>query len=66
MTDPCWYAVPGATGKEVAIFDLYPNTGETAVVLAGVTNSCLDSSRERGGEEHLPYHGDRCTCQGDV
>ncbi|GJE99502.1 glycoside hydrolase family 28 protein [Phanerochaete sordida] len=26
VTDPCWYAVPGATGKEVVIFDLYPNT----------------------------------------
>ncbi|KAF9002751.1 pectin lyase-like protein [Cyathus striatus] len=26
VTDPCWYAVPGATGKEVAIFDLYPDT----------------------------------------
>ena len=27
VTDPCWYAVPGATGKEVVILDLYPNTG---------------------------------------
>ncbi|KAL5534476.1 hypothetical protein ACEPAG_938 [Sanghuangporus baumii] len=26
ISDPCWYAVPGATGKEVIIFDLYPNT----------------------------------------
>ncbi|PPQ69987.1 hypothetical protein CVT26_013275 [Gymnopilus dilepis] len=26
VTDPCWYYVPGATGKEVAIFDLYPQT----------------------------------------
>lgn len=28
VTDPCWYSVPGATGKEVIIFDLYPNTGK--------------------------------------
>ncbi|TCD67912.1 hypothetical protein EIP91_011846 [Steccherinum ochraceum] len=27
VSDPCWYAVPGATGKEVAILDLYPGTG---------------------------------------
>ncbi|KAJ3574359.1 hypothetical protein NP233_g1824 [Leucocoprinus birnbaumii] len=26
VTDPCWYAVPNATGKEVIIFDLYPGT----------------------------------------
>ncbi|GLB43691.1 putative glycosyl hydrolase 28 family protein [Lyophyllum shimeji] len=26
VSDPCWYAVPGATGHEVAIFDLYPST----------------------------------------
>ncbi|KAF9449975.1 glycoside hydrolase family 28 protein [Macrolepiota fuliginosa MF-IS2] len=26
VTDPCWYFVANATGKEVAIFDLYPNT----------------------------------------
>jgi len=26
VTDPCWYAIPGATGKEVIIFDLYPGT----------------------------------------
>ncbi|KXN83335.1 putative exopolygalacturonase C [Leucoagaricus sp. SymC.cos] len=26
VTDPCWYFVPNATGKEVAIFDLYPDT----------------------------------------
>lgn len=26
VTDPCWYAVPNATGKEVVIFDLYPDT----------------------------------------
>ncbi|KAF5332966.1 hypothetical protein D9758_018696 [Tetrapyrgos nigripes] len=32
VTDPCWYFVPGATGKEVIIFDLYPNT--TANILA--------------------------------
>ncbi|KAI5121311.1 hypothetical protein M0805_003778 [Coniferiporia weirii] len=26
VSDPCWYAVEGATGKEVIILDLYPNT----------------------------------------
>ncbi|KAI0320047.1 pectin lyase-like protein [Amylostereum chailletii] len=26
VSDPCWYAVPGATDKEVAILDLYPDT----------------------------------------
>jgi len=31
VTDPCWYAVSGATGKEVAIFDLYPNTAVNVV-----------------------------------
>jgi hypothetical protein len=27
VSDPCWYAVTNATGKEVVIFDLYPNSG---------------------------------------
>lgn len=27
-SDPCWYYVANATGKEIIIFDLYPNTGE--------------------------------------
>ncbi|KAF9473888.1 pectin lyase-like protein [Pholiota conissans] len=31
VSDPCWYFVPGATGKEVAIFDLYPNTAVNVV-----------------------------------
>ncbi|KDQ20171.1 glycoside hydrolase family 28 protein [Botryobasidium botryosum FD-172 SS1] len=26
ISDPCWYYVEGATGKEVIIFDLYPGT----------------------------------------
>lgn len=26
VSDPCWYSVANATGKEVAILDLYPNT----------------------------------------
>lgn len=26
ISDPCWYAVPNATGKEVVIFDLFPDT----------------------------------------
>ncbi|KAH7096853.1 pectin lyase-like protein [Auriculariales sp. MPI-PUGE-AT-0066] len=26
VSDPCWYAVANATGKEIAIFDLYTNT----------------------------------------
>ncbi|KAI0640152.1 pectin lyase fold/virulence factor [Trametes polyzona] len=32
VSDPCWYAVEGATGKEVAILDLYPNTATNIVV----------------------------------
>ncbi|KAK7695255.1 hypothetical protein QCA50_002445 [Cerrena zonata] len=31
VSDPCWYAVPEATGKEVAIFDLYPGTATNIV-----------------------------------
>ncbi|KAM5539945.1 hypothetical protein V8D89_006448 [Ganoderma adspersum] len=31
VTDPCWYSVPGATGKEVIIFDLYPDTATNIV-----------------------------------
>ncbi|PFH47780.1 glycoside hydrolase family 28 protein [Amanita thiersii Skay4041] len=31
VTDPCWYAVPGATGKEVAILDLYPDTASNVI-----------------------------------
>ncbi|THV04601.1 pectin lyase-like protein [Dendrothele bispora CBS 962.96] len=31
VSDPCWYAVPGATGKEVIIFDLYPGTATNVV-----------------------------------
>ncbi|KAF7436008.1 hypothetical protein PC9H_002834 [Pleurotus ostreatus] len=31
VTDPCWYDVPGATGREVAIFDLYPDTAVNVV-----------------------------------
>ena len=31
VSDPCWYAVPGATGKEVIIFDLYPGTATDIV-----------------------------------
>lgn len=31
VSDPCWYAVPGATGKEVAILDLYPGTATNVV-----------------------------------
>ncbi|ESK92386.1 glycoside hydrolase family 28 protein [Moniliophthora roreri MCA 2997] len=27
ISDPCWYNVSGATGKEVAIFDLYRGSG---------------------------------------
>ncbi|PIL31273.1 hypothetical protein GSI_05971 [Ganoderma sinense ZZ0214-1] len=33
VTDPCWYAVPGATGEEVIIFDLYPDTARHAVLV---------------------------------
>ncbi|KAG6818284.1 hypothetical protein H0H93_006287 [Arthromyces matolae] len=27
VSDPCWYYVANATGREVVIFDLYPDTG---------------------------------------
>lgn len=40
ITDPCWYAVPGATGKEVAILDLYPNTGEDYPELGDERANC--------------------------
>jgi hypothetical protein len=28
ISDPCWYNVTGATGKEVIILDLYEGTGK--------------------------------------
>jgi len=31
VSDPCWFAVANATGREVAIFDLYPNTTSNIV-----------------------------------
>jgi len=31
VTDPCWYFVAGATGREVAILDLYPGTATNIV-----------------------------------
>jgi len=31
ISDPCWYFVPGATGKEIAIFDLYPDTASNII-----------------------------------
>ncbi|KAI9566394.1 hypothetical protein HD554DRAFT_2206070 [Boletus coccyginus] len=31
ISDPCWYDVPGATGREVVIFDLYPGTATNIV-----------------------------------
>ncbi|KAF8586264.1 glycoside hydrolase family 28 protein [Ramaria rubella] len=41
ISDPCWYAVPGATGKEVVIFDLFPGTATNIVAknLAVVTET---------------------------
>ncbi|KAK7051487.1 hypothetical protein VNI00_004461 [Paramarasmius palmivorus] len=32
VSDPCWYDVPGATGKEVVIYDLYPETAKNIKV----------------------------------
>jgi polygalacturonase len=32
ITDPCWYYVSGATGREGVIFDLYPDTATNIVV----------------------------------
>ncbi|KAJ3512545.1 hypothetical protein NMY22_g15304 [Coprinellus aureogranulatus] len=31
ISDPCWYYVEGATGKEAIIFDLYPDTAKNIV-----------------------------------
>ncbi|KAJ7239762.1 pectin lyase-like protein [Mycena haematopus] len=31
ISDPCWYFVPNATGREVAILDLYPGTATNVV-----------------------------------
>ena len=31
ISDPCWYYVEGATGREAIIFDLYPDTGELSM-----------------------------------
>lgn len=31
ISDPCWYYVPGATGEESIIFDLYPGTATNVV-----------------------------------
>ncbi|KAG6834862.1 hypothetical protein H0H93_006850 [Arthromyces matolae] len=31
VSDPCWYYVANATGREVIIFDLYPNTATNIV-----------------------------------
>jgi galacturan 1,4-alpha-galacturonidase len=31
ITDPCWYAVSNATGHEVIIYDLYPDTASNIV-----------------------------------
>ncbi|KAG6827103.1 hypothetical protein H0H92_013215 [Tricholoma furcatifolium] len=31
VSDPCWYYVANATGREVVIFDLYPNTTSNIV-----------------------------------
>ncbi|KAG2032978.1 pectin lyase-like protein [Suillus americanus] len=32
VTDPCWYYVSGATGKEAVILDLFPDTATNIVV----------------------------------
>ncbi|KAH7926860.1 glycoside hydrolase family 28 protein [Leucogyrophana mollusca] len=56
VSDPCWFYVPGATGKEVVIFDLYPATAtnivaknifartETGAPVAAMCNSTTISS----------------------
>jgi hypothetical protein len=31
VSDPCWYFVANATGREVAILDLYPGTASNVV-----------------------------------
>ncbi|KAF8079271.1 pectin lyase-like protein [Lyophyllum atratum] len=41
VTDPCWYYVEGATGHEVAILDLYPDTASNIIAkdIAAVTKT---------------------------
>ncbi|OJA14438.1 hypothetical protein AZE42_08178 [Rhizopogon vesiculosus] len=43
ITDPCWYYVSGATGKEVTILDLYPGTA-TGIVAKGLSASTLSGA----------------------
>jgi hypothetical protein len=66
VTDPCWYAVPNATGKEVVIFDVSPGTDqnllakhiiaktETGAPVAAMCNSSAVSHRSVFAK---PYHG---------
>ncbi|KAG0697728.1 glycoside hydrolase family 28 protein [Suillus ampliporus] len=44
VTDPCWYYVSGATGKEVVIFDLYPDTTTNIVVKNLVASTLTGAS----------------------
>ncbi|KAJ7511789.1 pectin lyase fold/virulence factor [Mycena galericulata] len=44
VTDPCWYFVPNATGREVVILDLYPGTATD--VLAKDIFATTETGRE--------------------
>ena len=64
------YAVPGATGKEVVIFDLYPNTGASQSPfflhsLTFVAHIDVLSYQYRCEAYHRGY-GDALARQGDV
>ncbi|KAJ7457835.1 pectin lyase-like protein [Mycena latifolia] len=45
ITDPCWYFVPNATGREVAILDLYPGTA-TNVLAKDIFDVRTETGRE--------------------
>ncbi|KAJ3556355.1 hypothetical protein NM688_g2075 [Phlebia brevispora] len=57
VTDPCWYAVPGATGKEVIILDLYPGTGADSPSMNGATSAvdrvATDTTRTLSTNPHI-------------
>lgn len=67
LSGPNRYAVPNATGKEVAIFDFYPDTGTMNTILVTpctLLNSL--SSDQRRGKEHLFKDRDGCASQSYV
>lgn len=53
VSDPCWYDVPGATGKEVIILDLYPGTSEN-IAAKHITDALVASRYVR---PESTFHG---------